>query len=276
MRLTDRLLTRLTGANARGTRAASTLIAALPAYQVALWPDGWQLDTDGRVHVQDTHCMAEARRWLDMARRNAGGRMRSARAEAEAARAMRLHGVFVPRAVIDMAGRCLPSEQTASVALTIAAGEWLAERRRTLAGAPEQALAERARAWSGSRHAGTPDADAARRLLRQLIAACLREGLLPPARYRLACSLDDGYGVGCCRCTVQVDLDAGARARVADVLQAALIPWNRAVARHGGIAPVIAVTVRAGSSGARRMRTCPPAGIPATGESRPAAWPAAS
>ena len=52
---------------ARGRRAAARLVAELPAYQVALWPDGWVLEPDGGVQVRDTHAMAEARRWYVLA-----------------------------------------------------------------------------------------------------------------------------------------------------------------------------------------------------------------
>jgi len=249
--VTDKLLSRLRGVR-RGrlgrladAQAAADAIAALPAYQVALWPDGWLLEADGAIRVRDTHEMAEARRWLQMAARNAAGRSRQAMADTEVARTMRLHGVFVPRAVIDMAGRRFLSEQVASVALSLVAGEWISERRHALRLSPEPALAMHALAWSGSRHTGAPDADAARSLLQEVLAQCIDEGLVPRARYRLGCRADDGYGIRCCQCCVQMDLDRDARARVQDVLSTALIPWNRAVIRNGRAAPVLSVHVRA-------------------------------
>lgn len=248
---TSRVLSHVRGAR-RGrlgrladAQAAADAISALPAYQVALWPDGWLLEADGSVRVRDTHEMAEARRWLQMAARNAAGRSRQVMADTEVARTMRLHGVFVPRAVIDMAGRRFISEQIASVALSLVAGDWISERRQTLGLSAEPALALQALAWSGSRHAGAPDADAARCLLQELLDQCIEEGLVPRARYRLGCRADDGYGIRCCLCCVQVDLDRDARARVQQVLSTALIPWNRAVIRDGRATPVLSVHVRA-------------------------------
>jgi hypothetical protein len=225
-------------------QAAADAIAALPAYQVALWPDGWLLEADGGVCIRDTHEMAEARRWLQMAARNGAGSSRQVMADTEVARTMRMHGVFVPRAVIDMAGRRFISEQVASVALSLVAGEWISERRQTLHRSAEPALALQALAWSGSRHAGAPDADAARSLLQEVLAHCIDEGLVPRARYRIGFRADDGYGIRCCQCCVQVDLDVQARARVQQVLSTALIPWNRAVIRDGRVIPVLAVHVR--------------------------------
>jgi hypothetical protein len=231
------------------TRAATAEIASLPAYQVALWPDGWLLEPDGGVRVRDTHEMAEARRWLEMAARNRQGRSRAPMSDAEVARTMRLHRLFVPRAVIDLAGRRFASEQVASVALTLIAGEWIGERRRHLGRTPEQALAERARAWSGSRHAGAPDAQTMQELLHDVLEHCIAERLVPRAHYLLGVRTDDGYGIRCCLCRVDVDLDQHARTQVQEVLGAALIPWNRAVIRNGGAVPVIAVQVRCKVSG---------------------------
>jgi hypothetical protein len=154
--------------------AACAEIASLPAYQVALWPDGWLLEADGGVRVRDTHEMAEARRWLEMAARNRQGRARAPMSDAEVARTMRMHRLCVPRAVIDLAGRRFASEQVASVALSLVASEWIGERRGELGRAPEQALAARARAWSGSRHAGAPDADAMRQLVKRSLNTASR------------------------------------------------------------------------------------------------------
>ena len=233
------------GRSADAQAAAAAAIAALPAYQVALWPDGWVLEADGSVRVRDTHEMAEARRWLHMAARNTGGGVRRMMADGDVARTMRLHGIFVPRAVIDMAGCRFASEQVASVALSLVAGDWISERRRALGLSPGRELTLRAQAWSGSLHADAPDADAACRLLQRLLGQCIDEGLVPRAGYQLSCRADDAYGIRCCRCLVQIDLDADARARIQAVLGTALIPWNRAVIRDGRVTPVLSVHVDA-------------------------------
>ena len=248
---TSRFLTRVGGARRwrlgrlADAHAAAMAIAALPAYQVALWPDGWLLEADGSVCVRDTHEMAEARRWLQMAARNAGGSGRRMMPDRDVARTMRLHGVFVPRAIIDLAGRRFASEQVASVALSLVARDWISERRRALHLAPGAALALRELAWSGSRHSDVPDADTACRLLRCVLGHCIDEGLVPRTGYQVGCRTDDGYGVRCCRCSVQVHIDADARERLQDVLRIALIPWNRAVIRDGRAMPVLSVHVRA-------------------------------
>ena len=236
MALTSKLISRL-GAS---RQAARDIIAALPPYQVALWPDGWQLGVDGSVRVCDTHAMAEARRWFALIDRRERGGPRAASPQ----RAMQLHGIFVPRAIVDVSGRIFPSEQVASVALQLIAADWVKQRRRTLLDAPERALADHHRAWSGSRHAGSPEPEATCDLLQSLLDQCIDEGLLPRARYRLGARSDDGYGVRLCRCSVEVDLDPYARARIEEALNAALIPWNRAVIRDGTPVPVIALSVR--------------------------------
>jgi|GEM_PF-1376010 len=236
-------------ARAGRSLGAAAEVASLPAYQVALWPDGWLLESGGGVLVRDTHEMAEARRWLEMAARNRQGRSRAPMSDAEVARTMRLHRLFVPRAVIDMSGRRFQSEQVASVALTLVAGEWIGERRRNLERTPDQALATQALAWSGSRHAGALDAQTLRQLLHDMLEHCIAERLIPRTPYRLRVRNDDGYGIRRCLCRVDADLDQQVRAEVQEVLDAALIPWNRAVIRDGGAVPVIAVQVRA----------CPPA-----------------
>ncbi|ESQ16398.1 MAG TPA: hypothetical protein DDY14_02435 [Chromatiaceae bacterium] len=225
-------------------RTAAAKIAALPAYQVALWPDGWLLEADGGVRVRDTHEMAEARRWLTLAARNRHGCGHSPMYNAEITRMMRLHRVFVPRAIIDLAGHRFASEQVASVALTMIAGDWIVERRHTLSLLPDQALAVQGAAWSGSRHQGVLSAEAMQQLLLEVLEHCMAERLLPRAHYLIESRIDDGYGIRGCLCRVQVDLDAEARARVQDVLTTALIPWNRAVIRDGAAIPVIAVRVR--------------------------------
>ncbi len=227
-------------------RSATAAIRALPAYRVALWPDGWVLETDGAVRVVDTHAMAEARRWFEMAERTQGGAGRRPLTAAEQRRAMRLLGVYVPPAVVALSGRRFVSEEVASVALMLVAGDWIGERRRMLLMQPERALAEQALAWQGSRHQCPASAGAAEALLRQALDACIAEGLLPPARYRLVSRCEDGFGLRRWRCAVEVNLDSYARARAREVLDTALIPWNRAVIRDGMPMPLITLDVRAG------------------------------
>ncbi|MCU0834186.1 MAG: hypothetical protein MUC77_07070 [Chromatiaceae bacterium] len=217
-----------------GRQAAEELIDRLPAYQVALWPDGWELLPGGAVRVRDTHAMAEARRWYLLAERNQAG--------ARGQRLMALHGV-VPRAVVDLKGRRFASEQVASVALNLVAGDWLRLRRCALRAAPCEALAARALAWSGSRHSASEDARSVGGLVAEVLRACAAERLIPDARYRVDVRADDGYGLTLWRCRLRVALDPYARARVADVLGVALIPWNRAVVRDGAAVPIVSVEV---------------------------------
>jgi hypothetical protein len=243
-------------ANGPARHAAVAAINALPAYRVALWPDGWVLEPDGAVRVVDTHAMAEARRWFEMAERAGSSSRRRPLTAAEQRRAMRLLGVYVPPAVVSLSGRCFASEQVASVALQLVAGDWIAERRRRLLAQPERALAEHARAWQGSRHQCPTDAEAACALLREALDACIAEGLVPPARYRLVSRCEDGFGLRRWRCAVEVNLDPYARARAREALDAALIPWNRAVIRDGMPTPLITLDVRA-ASGHRALRSAP-------------------
>jgi hypothetical protein len=227
-------------------RAAMQAIRALPAYRVALWPDGWVLEPDGVVRVVDTHAMAEARRWFDMAARTSGASGRRPLTTAEQRRAMRLLGVYVPPAVVALSGRRFATEQVASVALQLVAGDWIGERRRALLAQPERALTEQAQAWQGSRHQCPATADAAEALLREALDACIAEGLVPPAQYRLSSRCEDGFGLRRWRCAVEVNLDPYARARAREALDTALIPWNRAVIRDGMPMPLITLDVRAG------------------------------
>lgn len=224
-------------------RFAARLIADLPPYQVALWPDGWVLDGDGSVTVRDTHAMAEARRWYRLAERN--------RSVEAARRVMSLHGVFVPRAIVEMAQQCFPSEPVASVAVQLVAGEWVQQRRRYLLEGAEDAVRARNLAWSGSRHQPGLDEDAIGNILRGLLNLCVTEGLIPNASYRLQVFPDDGYGIPAYRCRVQVCLESYARGQVAGALRAALIPWNRAVVRDGTPAPLIALQVHPRQSAPR-------------------------
>ncbi len=233
-----------------GTRLdAARRVAALPTYQIALWPDGWEIGLGGEVCVRDTHEMAEARRWYRLAERNRppGGESGAWRAGAD--RAMRMHGVFVPRAIVDMAERRFPTEQVASVAMQLVAGDWIKARRGHLLAAPERALTQRALAWCGSRHSGAPDATAVGRLVERLFEDCVAEGLLPRTTYRIGQCSDGGYGVRGCRCQVEADLDAETSARVEDVLITALIPWNRAIVRDGLPRPLIALRVLSRGAG---------------------------
>jgi hypothetical protein len=218
-------------------RRAADLIARLPPYQVALWPDGWELHPDGGVTVRDTHAMAEARRWYRLAERN--------RAHDDGGRVMKLHGIFVPRSVVDMASRRFPSEQVASVALQLVAGDWIRERRRQLLSAPEVALRARALAWCGSRHGEDLNPGRLADLLQGLLLDCAAERLIPAADYGVEVRPDDAYGIAGWRCRVEVRLDPYSRARVAESLRTALVPWNRAVVRDEAAVPLIGVSVAA-------------------------------
>jgi hypothetical protein len=223
---------------APGRRATARLLGALPAYQIAFWPDGWEVFGDGQVALRDTHAMAEARRWYTLAERNG--------ARDEARRTMAMHGVFVPRTIVDMAGRRFPTEAVASVAVQLVAGDWIRERRRQLLDAPAGALAERALAWCGSRHRPGLDEDGIRLLVGDLLGFCVGERLLPDAVYSLAVRRADGYGICCYSCRIWVWLESYACKRVEEILDTALIPWNRAVARHGAAAKVISLEVQSG------------------------------
>jgi len=223
---------------APGRRATARLLGALPAYQIAFWPDGWEVFGDGQVAVRDTHAMAEARRWYTLAERNG--------ARDEARRTMAMHGVFVPRTIVDMAGRRFPSEAVASVAVQLVAGEWIRERRRELLAAPAAALAERGLAWCGSRHRPGLDEDGIRLLVGDLLALCVDERLLPDAVYSLVVRRADGYGVCCYSCRIRVSLESYACRQVEEILDTALIPWNRAVSRHGAAARIISLEVQSG------------------------------
>jgi hypothetical protein len=227
--------------------SARQVIRALPAYRIALWPDGWVLERDGSVRVVDTHAMAEARRWFDMAERTSAASTRRPLTAAEQRRAMRLLGVYVPPAVVGLSGCRFASEQVASVALKLLAGDWIDERRRSMLAEPERALAEHAGAWQGSRHRHPTSADDAEAMLCEALDACIAEGLVPPVRYRVLSRCEDGFGLRRWRCAVELKLDAYARARAREALDAALIPWNRAVIRDGSPVPLITLEVRAGN-----------------------------
>ncbi len=224
--------------DAFGHSAAATLVAALPPYQVAFWPDGWDLEPDGSVLVRDTHMMAEARRWYALADRN--------RSREDGRRVMSILGIFVPRAIVDLADRCFTSEQVASVAVQLIAGEWIAERRRRLLEKPVQTLGERTLSWRGSRYDAEMDPDCIRSLIEDLIRTSVEERLIPDAGYRVRVRREHGYGIAGHRCVLDVCLDRYAADRVLEVLAAALVPWNRAVARDGAAA--LLIELEAGAS----------------------------
>lgn len=215
---------------------AARSIAALPPYQVALWPDGWEHLEDGGVLVRDTDAMAEARRWYRLAERNRGLRAMGP--------AMRLHGTFVPRAIVELSRQRFATAQAASVAVQLVAGDWVAQRRAELLRSPLQTLRARDQAWSGSRSGEPLDADTLAAVLSDLLAQCMAEGLIPKASYRLRVQRDGGFGVCGFRCIIEVWLDPYARARLADALASALVPWNRAVMRDARPHPLIGVEVR--------------------------------
>ncbi|MGE5155105.1 MAG: hypothetical protein ACM3ST_13955 [Bdellovibrio bacteriovorus] len=215
---------------------AARAIAALPPYQVALWPDGWEHLEHGGVLVRDTDAMAEARRWYRLAERNHGLRAMGP--------AMRLHGTFVPRPIVDLSRQRFASAQAASVAVQLVAGDWVAQRRAELLRSPVRALAERAQTWSGSRSGEPLDASALGVVLGDLLAQCIAEGLIPRVAHRMRIQPDDGFGVAGFRCILEVRLDPYARGRLADALGAALVPWNRAVMRDGRPYALIGLEVR--------------------------------
>lgn len=229
----------------RAERArADRIVASLPLYQVALWPDGWEHAEDGGVIVRDTHEIAEARRWYQMAERNGAGQSQSR--GPQAAKTMRLHGIGVPRSLVELSGRRFASEQAASVAMRLVASDWIEQRRRMLAENPCRLLALRAQTWSGSRHRRFDDGNAVQGLLRWLVGLCVAEHLTPAARFRLDVRADDGYGLKGWRCRVRVDLDETQCQAVGDAIRLALIPWNRQALRDEKPHPLIAVWVERG------------------------------
>ncbi len=218
----------------------SAYVRALPAYQVALWPDGWESLDTGAIRVRDTHAMAEARRWYSLAERNrSGGRIQSA---------MRLHGVFVPRPIVDMAHQVFATEQAASVAVQLVAGDWVAQRRRQLVGAPRGALQERLLGWTGSRHGALSDSARLAALTREIVCLCIAERLIPDTVYRVEVQGVDGFGIPGFRCIVEAALERVPRDGIEDALRVALLPWNRGVVCNGRVRPLVGLVVR-GASG---------------------------
>lgn len=216
-------------------------VAALPLYQIALWPDGWERTADGGVILRDTHETAEARRWYAMAARN--GIDRSGRTSSPALKAMHLHGLDVPRSLVDLVGRRFATEHAASVAVRLVANEWLEQRRRMLAADPQRLLGLRAQSWSGSRHQSFRDGAAVEHLLAELLERCIDEELTPAMCFEVEVRAQDGYGLDGWCCRVWTDLGAERRAAVVDALRIALIPWNRQVVRDGRPWPLLSVLV---------------------------------
>lgn len=214
----------------------SDYVRRLPAYQVALWPDGWEsLDTGG-IRVRDTHAMAEARRWYSLAERNRSG----VRNE----RAMRLHGVFVPRAIVDMADQVFATEQAASVAVQLVAGDWVAQRRGQLIDGSRGALRERLLGWTGSRHRALSDGAGLAALTREMVRLCIAERLIPDTVYRVEVQGLDGFGIPGFRCIVEAALEQVPRAEIEEALRMALLPWNRGVVCNGRARPLLDLVVR--------------------------------
>lgn len=225
-------------------RAAAKVVAGLPAYQVAFWPDGWELSAHGTVTLRDTHAMAEARRWHQLARRNRAGWVPGP--------ALAMHGVDIPPTILDLARRTFASEQAASVAVQLVAGDWVSRRRAQLLRSAAVALAERKGAWTGSRHDPELDTGGVLALVTDLLGLCVSEGLIPRACYDLKIRRDDGFGVCGYRVRLETLLEPYARARIGDLLATALIPWNRAVGRDTGASLVISLEVGAPASGHHR------------------------
>ncbi|MBK5931570.1 hypothetical protein [Halochromatium salexigens] len=225
----------------RGSRHARALerVRQLPAYQVALWPDGWDFMMTEGLLVRETHEMAEARRWYAMAARN--GVPRSGRLATPTARTMGLYGIGFPEPILDLVGRQFASEQAASVAVRLIAGEWVEQRRRMLAQNPIDVFALQQQTWCGSRHPPPIHSTDLCRLAHRLLELCATEGLLPPLDAEVDARVDTGYGLATWYCQVKVGLRQ-ARSRygsrlwrepIVETLELALIPWNRAVLRDG-------------------------------------------
>ena len=221
-------------------------VASLPLYQIALWPDGWELAGDGGVVIRDTHETAEARRWYAMAERNGVGRGASL-PSSQTLRMMRMHRIAVPRGIVELVGTRFRSERAASVAVRLIAAEWVDDRRRMLNRDPAATFAARARLWSGSRHAELGKDDDVSALVQRMVGLCVAEGMIPRLGYRVDARIQDGYGMRRWSCRVTVDQGlASARAdAVAAVLALALIPWNRRVSCDGKTWTLLSVRVEA-------------------------------
>ena len=224
-------------AGVRNSRPAR-LLTKLPPYQIALWPDGWQLEADGRVRLRDTHAIAEARRWYATADER-GAIHRSEKT-------LRALGMYIPRSVIALSGRLFGSELAASVAVQLVAGAWVSERRRQLLSAPHTALAEQQGCWTGSRHRGPLPIVEIKKVLCQLIAICVAEDLIPRLAYGVEVRKNDSFGVPALLTSVHAPLVPHQIGPVRETLMTALIPWNRAMALKGATTFAIGVEVRRG------------------------------
>lgn len=227
----------------------------LPLYQIALWPDGWEWTGAQTLIVRETHEMAEARRWYAMAARN--GALKSGRLSSTRSRTMRLYGVGVPAEILELVGRRFASEQAASVAIRLIASDWVEQRRNLLRRDPARMLALQMRTWSGSCHGSLTEPVELGRLVLELLRLCVAEGILSlaetlgdhgsslyvldhagdqtteQATARADVRVDDGYGLATwyCRVTVNLDQHWPGPGSIAEALELALIPWNRAVLR---------------------------------------------
>lgn len=224
------------GPRDRRREDAARLVKALPAYQVALWPDGWEHLAGGGVLVRDTDAMAEARRWYELAERNRGVLPMD--------RVMGLHGTFVPRPVVSLSGHRFTTAEAASVAFQLVAGDWIRQRRERLLRSPGLALSDRLRAWSGSRCEEACDAATAEAVLSGLLTLCIAERLIPAADYRLRVQGDDRFGVRGFRCLIEVYLEPYACQHICELIAAGMIPWNRTVARDRRSHPLIGIEIR--------------------------------
>lgn len=236
--------------SARLRAAAGDALRSLPAYRVALWPDGWECRADGSILVRDTDAMAEARRWYALADRNHG--------HIPLDRVMRLHGTFVPRSILSLGTHRFASESVASVAVLLVAGDWVRQRRRQLIADAPRALLDRALCWSGSRSDEGQDTGLLGRQVQGLIAQCERERMIPRVRHRVRLQSKDGFGLRGYRCIVEVDLDPYARRCFAEALAVALIPWNRAVVRDGRPCTLIEVETQSFRRADARQGDPPP------------------
>jgi hypothetical protein len=221
-------------------------VEALPLYQIAFWPDGWESAQDGSVVVRDTHETAEARRWYAMAERNRVGRGSTALPR-QAERTMRMHRIGVPRGIVDLVGTRFRTEQAASVAVRLIAADWVDERRRMLSAEPAVSLTTRERLWSGSRHAEVRESEDVDLLVRRLISVCVAEGLIPRLEYGVEARLHDGYGLRrwSCQVTVRQGLARAQADAIAALLSLALVPWNRGVSGDGKTWTLLSVRVEA-------------------------------
>jgi hypothetical protein len=190
----------------RAPKAETGRILALPAYQVAFWPDGWQIGAHGEVLFEDTHETAEAKRWYCVADRN--------RSLDEAGRIMALHGVYVPRAIVDMVGRTFVSVLVAAVAVQLVAGDWIRQRRGSLLARAEESVLAATLGWRGSCYRPGLCVDDVELLLKDLLSLCAEEEAIPNARYKITVQEDNGFGVLAFRCFVEVCFDSYERHRM--------------------------------------------------------------